>query len=268
MNFTEYKPIEPLQPYIRSYFHILINKGSVHLPSDGCPGILISLGEPFLLDNGEGHFKKISSCTVIGASNRYISAKAKGLSSIFIVKLMPGKMSQFFNIPGIELTDTSASLESILGTYGKELEERIHEAESVPELIQLLETVFIRQLSYENYLDKRISAALNTIIKNKGQVRIENLADRLDLSRRQLERNFLAAVGLTPKRLIRVVRFSSVFQHSIKNKKNDWADLALTCGYSDQAHLIRECRYFTNYSPKNYIKNIRSPFETNAHGFK
>lgn len=38
----------------------------------------------------------------------------------------------------------------------------------------------------------------------------------------------------------------------------DWADLAISSGYSDQAHLIRECKYFTGHSPLSYLKNRSS----------
>jgi AraC-like DNA-binding protein len=29
----------------------------------------------------------------------------------------------------------------------------------------------------------------------------------------------------------------------------DWADMAQTCGYFDQSHLIRECRSLSGFTP-------------------
>lgn len=242
-------------------------QGPIHLPSDGCPGLLINLGDPFLLSNGNTNLQKISGCWIVGASTRYIAGNADGNKSCFIVKFLPGQLSRFFQIPGIELTDTCVSIETIWGKKGKEFENKIAEAKSVDVIIQIIETVFLDLLTLNYCGDERIHAALNTIVWNRGQVKITDLAKSVGLCLRQFERNFLTIVGLTPKRLCRVVRFSIAFQQVSKNQEQNWSDLALYCGYSDQAHFIRECKYFTNYSPGNYME-IRSPFEIAAHGLK
>ena len=106
--------------------------------------------------------------------------------------------------------------------------------------------------------DDRISVALHAISSRKGQVRIEDLARLLDVSRRHFERRFIDLVGLTPKRMCRITRFLNVFSYLKTCQGLDWADLAIAYGYSDQAHLIRECKFFTGHSPLSYLKNRSS----------
>ena len=68
----------------------------------------------------------------------------------------------------------------------------------------------------------------------------------------QLERRFLWEVGLTPKRLSRIVRFQRAID-LLRTTDERWAAVALDCGYYDQAHLNREFRDFAGQSPGQYL---------------
>ena len=57
----------------------------------------------------------------------------------------------------------------------------------------------------------------------------------------------LSETGLTPKFLARVLRFRHVL--SRVETCASFADLALDCGYYDQAHCINEFREFAGRTP-------------------
>ena len=61
---------------------------------------------------------------------------------------------------------------------------------------------------------------------------------------------FHAAVGLTPKRYCRVLRFRRALERV--TDETPWVDVALAAGYSDQPHFNREFREFTGVSPERY----------------
>ena len=56
-------------------------------------------------------------------------------------------------------------------------------------------------------------------------------------------------MGLPPKLLARIVRFDRLLRQLRTGAAMSWADLALECGYYDQAHLVREVRRFTGVTP-------------------
>lgn len=57
----------------------------------------------------------------------------------------------------------------------------------------------------------------------------------------------------------KIARISGVlFEASISQAPN-WIELAYDHTYSDQSHLIRECKYFTGRSPTLYLKDRSSP---------
>ncbi len=258
MYHKEFSPNAALRPYIRNYFYIRVRSGMFHFPADGCPGLIINIGEPFLLGFKNGNLKVFSGCRLFGSFTRQLLTEHMGQTDLVAVKFMPGQFTRFFKVPAIELTDTSTTIETLWGKSGRELEQKLFDSNTVSEMIKLLDDAFLARLSSPYSYDDRILVALHAISNRKGQIRIENLARWLDLSRRHFERRFVDLVGLTPKRMCRIVRFLSVFSHTMAYQGLDWADLAIACGYSDQAHLIREYKFFAGHSPLSYLKNKSS----------
>jgi len=75
----------------------------------------------------------------------------------------------------------------------------------------------------------------------RGQVRVESLADSVGLGVRQLERQFLEAVGLSPKTFLKTARLQRALLRL--RAGHTPADVASVCGFADQAHLAREFRH-------------------------
>ena len=90
-----------------------------------------------------------------------------------------------------------------------------------------------------------------------GGVRVETLAQATGLGARQLERRFLAAVGLPPKTACRVVRFQSALGRMHGRPRMALSRVALEAGYHDQAHFTREFRTFAGEPPGAYRRRRR-----------
>jgi AraC-like DNA-binding protein len=87
------------------------------------------------------------------------------------------------------------------------------------------------------------AAAINLLDPSR---RVDRLAADLGLSERQLRRRCRAAVGYGPKTLQRVLRL----RRFLRADRTDLGRAAFEAGYSDQAHLTRECRRLTGLSPR------------------
>ena len=70
------------------------------------------------------------------------------------------------------------------------------------------------------------------------------------MSAKTLERQFHEKIGFTPKFYTRIVRFSHAMKMLTQNK--GVFDIIVDCGYTDQAHFIKEIRLFTGRTPKFY----------------
>lgn len=95
----------------------------------------------------------------------------------------------------------------------------------------------------------------HVITRLRRNERIGAIGNRVGLSQSSLTRRFRAAVGLTPKRYQRVLRLERVITlaRSAGPGAADWADLAISAGYYDQAHLIGDFTELTGTSPARWF---------------
>lgn len=221
---------------------------------------MINLGDAFLAGDDKDNLKSFSGCRVLGSLTRRMVSKTVGRTAFIAIRFMPGKIASFFRIKGIELTNTNAALESLWGVWGKAFEQRLYNLGTIQDMLVYIESVLLKKLHNQSRFDIEISAALDMIWHTNGQIRVRDLANRVGLSLRQFERRFSNLVGLNPKRLCRIIRFANIISTCDDGLRQNWVRKAMEGGYSDHAHFIRECKYFTGLSPKTYLA-LRSPLE-------
>jgi AraC-like DNA-binding protein len=98
-----------------------------------------------------------------------------------------------------------------------------------------------------------ISWAWQRLVRAGGRVPVGALATDVGWSRRHFSERFSREVGLTPKQAGRVVRFGRAAEMLRRLPKGGLAEVALSCGYFDQAHLSNEFRSMAGCSPRTWI---------------
>jgi AraC-like DNA-binding protein len=95
--------------------------------------------------------------------------------------------------------------------------------------------------------------AIDTLSRSHGAARIDSLCRHLGVSRKHLGTVMHAHVGLSPKAYARMFRFRRVIDLvQSGGRAPDWAQLAVSCGYYDQAHFNHEFREFAGMSPGEF----------------
>jgi AraC-like DNA-binding protein len=86
---------------------------------------------------------------------------------------------------------------------------------------------------------------------------VRDLAAETGWSDRHLRARFRAEIGLAPKAAARVIRFDRVKRvlhwREVAGEALCLADLAVGCGYFDQAHLDREFAMLAGCSPTRWL---------------
>jgi AraC-like DNA-binding protein len=95
--------------------------------------------------------------------------------------------------------------------------------------------------------DHRLAAAVKLLDGHP----VEEVADRLSVSSRQLRRGLLAQVGLAPKALQQVLRLQRFIRAADAGAL--LAAAAADAGYADQSHLTREVKRFAGLTPAHLV---------------
>jgi AraC-like DNA-binding protein len=252
LRYRELRPRPPLDRFLECFwFADAAPPPPDALPErivpDGCPEVIVHAGDPFERVDDEGVGRPQPRSFLVGALTRPLHLRPTGRVGAMGVRFRPFGLTAFLSVPLRELTDQTTPLGDIWNGEATRLEERLGEARTDEERAKRAERFFLDRLRLPR-VDAAIEECVSLILRARGQVRIDPLARRMGVSRRQVERRFQDAVGLSPKALARIVRFQEVLRRSPGEGTS--VDIALDCGYYDQAHLLRDFRDFAGVAPR------------------
>lgn len=217
--YEEIRPTPALRPWVECFWTRTDEgaAGETRVLPDGCADLV------FDLDAGES--------MAVGTMTRPLLVSGAG--RFLGVRFHPGRAAAFLRIPLAEITDARVPLLDLVDDFD----------------LARLEDVLIQRLIAAPPPDPRVDHAVQRILATGGTARIDDLAREANLSRQRLARRFADHVGITPKTFARVTRFRRVIDATHGASAVDWADVALTHGYYDQAHLISEFRELAGITP-------------------
>lgn len=95
---------------------------------------------------------------------------------------------------------------------------------------------------------------LDAVATDRGIVKVSQLAQRLSLSTRSVQRISERHLGMSPLALIRHYRLQEAAYWLREDPAASIAGIAATLGYTDQAHLAADFQKVLGYSPSAYCK--------------
>lgn len=181
---------------------------------------------------------------------------ARGVTRMVSVGLYPWGAIRLLGLPREE-SATTRFVNAPVSPQLAERMERLLEAGHLDEALRLLEEWLLTRAAQVSPEVTPAVTAATRLFEAGGRGSVATLADSVGLSLRQLERQFQAQVGMTPKFLARVSRFEATAQELYRERKPSFTSLAYERGYADQAHLSREFRAFAALSPGSFAAEAR-----------
>ena len=172
--------------------------------------------------------------------------------AILGVHFKPGGLAPFLRYPATAFRNTHVALEQLWGGRAGTLRERLRAAPTPEEKFRLLEAALLVEVG-PPMRHPAVAFALREFRRQPDTPTIAAVRGQLGLSARRFGALFAAEVGLTPKRFCRIRRFQRLIRHLEAGHPGDWASLALSCGYYDQAHFLRDFRAFSGLTPTAYL---------------
>ena len=101
-----------------------------------------------------------------------------------------------------------------------------------------------------------VKTMIDDIERTHGDVRITDLLAKAPVSDRKARDDFGHLIGLSPKRFAKLLQINHAFGAMLDLGNQRLADLALECGFSDQAHMTRAFADFLGNSPVRFSEDI------------
>lgn len=241
----EYKKINPdyhLQPKVHNYWELKGDRSSNNwerIFPDGCPGLIINLGDNCATDNGAVTMEH-GKTYVVGAMTTFKESFITENTHLVGVCFKPSAFSSFFSYTSLtEIKNSTVEFDRKL-SFDKDQ--------------------FVTG-NYAGYLNRffmdrngditmRLQKAVDTMLASRGQLAIDELSRESGISIRQLQRLFKDHIGLTPKEYANIIRLQHTLQLIASKKKEvSILEIAFECGYYDHSHLVNAVKQYTGLLP-------------------
>lgn len=198
-----------------------------------------------------GRERRFRGAIASGCYSAAFEIDTRAHSLVVGVHFKPGGAALLLGVPPGNLANDHVGLDDLWGPSATELRERLCAAPGLQQRIELLEQALIARLPDRPHRRPAVSAGLAEL-DNPG-VEVGHVAGVLGLSRRRFIEVFTDDVGMTPKRYSMVRRFQRALALAIRRPSVALVQIALECGYFDQAHLCRDWVEFTGMSPGAFL---------------
>jgi len=199
---------------------------------------------------------RVSSGSVLsGVGTRFTVIDTAEQEHVAGAVFRPGGTIPFTAVPASELSNTDAPLYGVCGPANAgRLREQLLAAPGPEAALKVLERWLI-DLYRDRTCHPAVAFAITEFHAEPSLTRIDAVKAALSLSSKRFIERFKTEVGVTPKRYCRLLRFQQAVAKMHDAKNLNWAELALACGYFDQAHFIHEFREFSGLTPSAYQSN-------------
>lgn len=267
MIYEAYVPPPPLDRFIQNLWYwdggmLSAEGGRVTAMASGRMSLFINLHDaPVHWFDADGREARSAGSVMalqgVQSERIVIDASPK---TIMGCQFHPGGAYPFFAPDAQHLRDGHIALEDLWSpAAARALHGRLLEAKTITDKFRILLHALLRAMPRDPVRHPAVGHALSAMARAPFGARVSALAVEADLSDKRFAALFARETGVTPKLYLRMARFQSLLETIWDRAEVDWAECAHDFGYYDQAHLIRDFRQFSGFTPTQYWR-LRGPY--------
>ena len=262
MSIYRHIPRPPLGQHIEwlwYYSNFQPDHDREHVLPDGTFDLIINLEDRprKLFDRAcAGQFHSFKRGWLSGAQAEFLIIDALPDSTMIGAHFKPGGAARFLGLPAGELCRQVVELDALWGSGIWEWRERLLAAPGPQAKFEVFEQMLRQRLAAGDAKvrgNRGVSWAISEFVREPHLQSIAAVSHDLGVSHKQFIEQFRREVGLTPKLFCRVRRFQEVLGLIRSQKSVNWADVACSCGYFDQAHFVNDFIAFAGLNPSDYL---------------
>lgn len=259
-TYLKYTPQFPLASFVDSLW-LYENYQPSHtkerrLP-DGSMELVINLREDVIRLYDPLHpdrFRSMRGSLLSGPQTEYIVLDTACQSLMIGVHFKPGGAFPFLDFPAGELRDEAISLDILWEASADKLRDQLRRTPGPESRFHIVEQALLAHLTKPLTRHPAVAFALREF-QNPARVKtVAEVTEQIGLSPKRFISLFSQEVGLTPKLFCRIHRFQETLHQIRSGEDIEWADIALRCGYFDQAHFIHDFQAFSGLNPGSYFR--------------
>lgn len=258
MEYVGQVPAPPLDRFVDDIYCLtgVPRHRRVTVPPMPSAHLFVNLGEPVRLRDSDPSVPAavFADGWFTGVWTRRFLVEYPARVRLVGVHFKPWGMSSFTGLPANELRDRWVPVDDVWQRSVDRIRNQVGELASPAEMLRVLEAELRSRLAEAppRGLDLVRHTGLR-LAGSHGVVPVGALTDAAGVSGTHLATQFKSHVGITPKRVARIYRFARLILSVDAVRPVDWAELAHTVGYFDQAHLSKEFKDFTGQTPTDYL---------------
>ena len=173
-------------------------------------------------------------------------------------RLQLGAAKAVLGVPASAVAGRIVALEDLWGdATTRRLLERLAAARDTIAASLVLESAIAERLALAERRADSEQLALDAADR-LANASVSAVAVDLGVSERHLRRIFRETVGVSPKAFARLARFRRALRAARRDERANWASIATSAGYYDQAHLIAEFRAIAGATPRVFLAELRA----------
>jgi AraC-like DNA-binding protein len=170
------------------------------------------------------------------------------------IRLRPGACRAILGCPASEIVNDTVLLSDLV-PGGEKLHLALLSEGSLHARIVALEHWVRSAIEWATNQDRAVIAACR-LLGAGSKIDVGDVARQLDWNARTMHRQFIAACGYGPKHFQRIMRIQETLRLANSHTPRQLAELAAAAGYADQAHMTRDFRAITGFTPRVCLAQI------------
>lgn len=181
------------------------------------------------------------------------------------VTLYPGVFYNLFGIPINKLENRMYNINELSLKFDESILEKLLTFKDNVRLSINTLNEFFYQLFYHQFTVDDLLQSTSDLMK-KGD--LEKFYAQQNLSTRQIQRKIKESTGLNPQTIQRIHRFYNTLKYIKHNESQlSFTQIANEEHFTDQSHFIKEFKFFTGKTPKNFLLNSQDYLQYNCNSY-
>jgi AraC-like DNA-binding protein len=257
ITYQEYPPSSVLRPYVECYWTITVDRMSSLQRELIIPGgraeLIFNFNQSLIWHDAA--FPNVGVlCPIaflLGQRNRYFYMSSNGPIDALGIRMRPGGLAQFTDIPVHHFHNIIPALQDVFGQQANTWIEILLKS---PAAERITNTEIVLSRVCKANLETKKIMELISVVKRSNVESVTGLCELTGLHYKKLERTFNGVTGYTPKNFVRIMRFYRSLLE-MRRTKNSFTTVSLDTGYYDQSHFVHDFKQFTGITPSKFISH-------------